>query len=450
MINKGNNHVNKIFTIKYKDLLIYFILLCYKFSLDVIYRFIISPNYSYQGFIYNFSISKYIISTFIYLFMLIPIIKLSRRRNNSSIIILLITLVYFVPGYSMYALSGQESNYFLYFTIYWFLILILQLIIPQIKSNLNRQNRNPIIFNLIVIAFAFFSLAISGVYTNFRINLSLSNIYDLRKEAREFNMPTILKYLQNASDKIIPLGLIYYIVSKKRIMAILLMTIQLLNFSFNGKKSILFTLVIIILITFFYQRKHISWITPSFLLLNCIALIESLFRGGQSQIVNYIIRRVMFMPTMIGYYYYDFFSRNELDYLRQSILRWFGATSPYSKISIQRLIGLLYFGSIETNANTGLVGDAYANFGWLGLFFYPIMIIIALRVLDYCTKQVDYRINMVLCVLIFYTFINGSFFTILLNNGFILTCITMFLCPQADVVEQNQDNGGKLNDIKNI
>ena len=40
-------------------------------------------------------------------------------------------------------------------------------------------------------------------------------------------------------------------------------------------------------------------------------------------------------------------------------------------------------------------------------------------------------------ILIFYKFINGTFFSILLTGGFILTCIVLVLCPREVNIVSN-------------
>lgn len=415
-----------------------FTILLYKLTLEIIYINAISPRYYYQGFIVDFSFSKYTLSTLLVLFMIYPMILLLRRANTSSIIVLLICMAYFIPGSSLYGLANLNDGYFLFFSFYWIFLMVCQFVIPSIKGN--RIRGNPIVFHIIIFGFALFSLVMSGIYTNFRINLDLSLIYVLREETRQMNIPTVLEYIQSAATMVLPIGTIYYIVNKMKIASVAIILIQLLEFSFAGKKSILVMAIVAILVALFYKRNHLWQVLSSFLLLNIVSLIEFFFRSGFSDLAKYIHRRVLYMPSLISSHYYDFFSNNELQYLRQSVFRWFGASSPYSDPPIQRLIGYLYFGNIENNANTGLVGDAFSNFGWMAFLIYPALLIFLFRFFELCTDGVNEKILALLWVITFYKFVSGSFFTVLLNGGFILACVIMFVCPRKKIEKRETTN----------
>lgn len=411
-------------------LMVLFFVVLYKITLELVYVYAISPTYKYQGFILDFSLHKYFISSLLVLMMIYPIAKLFARGNTSSVIILLISLGYFVPLSSIYAFANLNNGFFLYSFIYWALLLLFQIHLPKVKSR--SPKGSAIVFNLIIFFFAAFSVIMSGIYTGFRLNFDLSIVYDLRLEARELNVPTLVQYIQSAATMIMPIGLIYYVVKKKYTLTALLIFINLLEFSFAGKKSVLFIMIVSILVAKFYNNRQFKKVITSFTLINFAVFIELLFRSGISDFAKFIQRRVLFMPPLIASYYFDFFSNNELLFLRQSVLRRIGLSSPYDN-PIQRLIGFYYFGSIENNVNTGLVGDAFANFGWLGLIFYPLAIVLIFRFFEFCNKGVDNKVLALIWILSFYKFISGSLFTVLLNGGFLVACVTMFFYPREKI-----------------
>jgi hypothetical protein len=404
------------------------IIILYKISLDFVYIWTISPIYAYQGFVYDFSLKKYFLSMTLVLLLLFPMIRLLKKGNTSSMILLLLSMVYFIPGCSIFALANLNYSFFSFLALYWISCIYLQLRLPYVR--INNIRGNAIIFNTIIFIFAISSLVMSGVYTHFRINFDLSVIYDLRLEARNYDIPTFLMYIRNASTMIMPIGLIYYIVYRKRLLSITLIFIQVLEFSFAGKKSILFITFVAILIAMFYKEKHRKGIILAFFLMNMLVFAEFFLIKKASVLSKYIHRRVLFMPTLIASFYFDFFSNGQLLYLRQSILRWFGASSPYGDDSIQRLIGFFYFGDIENNANTGMLGDAFANFGWFALLFYPLGLVLLLRLIDICSYQINIKISALIWVLCCYKLINGSFFTVLLNGGVLIACLIIYCCPR--------------------
>lgn len=61
---------------KNQIILIAIIILLYKISTDIVYKYLIALRFSYQGFIYDFSFSKYVISTLLVMMMVYPLITL--------------------------------------------------------------------------------------------------------------------------------------------------------------------------------------------------------------------------------------------------------------------------------------------------------------------------------------------------------------------------------------
>lgn len=143
-----------------------------------------------------------------------------------------------------------------------------------------------------------------------------------------------------------------------------------------------------------------------------------------------VTRRISFIPNMVGYCYYDFFSTHELLYLKASILRWFGAENPYHEY-IPGLIGRYYWGR-PMGANTGMFGEAFSQFGWFSCIIYPFLYIYAFRFFDACAKNIDERIVLTAVVLLSISFIDGAFWGVMLTEGFILICIVFCYMPRLN------------------
>ncbi len=164
-------------------------------------------------------------------------------------------------------------------------------------------------------------------------------------------------------------------------------------------------------------------------------MIEAMLFQGVSRIASYIQTRTILLPNLLGFQYYDFFKDRELLYLRESIIGRLGFSKPYDHYTVN-IISDIYYNNLEANANTGLCGDAFANFGWSSLIFYPLVIVLILKVLDKCTVNINAKPLMTICVLFSITFINASFFTLLLTNGYIFMCIFMLFYPKEKSVKK--------------
>ena len=123
----------------------------------------------------------------------------------------------------------------------------------------------------------------------------------------------------------------------------------------------------------------------------------------------------MFIPALTTGNFLDFFSVNRPDFLTQSILGRLGFESEYA-LPLPYLIDNFYSDG-TASANTGLLADAYSNFGFFGILLYPILFAFILRMIDSAAKKIDIKYNAGIIVFFSLSFLNTAFFTALLTGG---------------------------------
>ena len=186
-----------------------------------------------------------------------------------------------------------------------------------------------------------------GYYGHFRINFNLLNVYEYRREARTYSMPLMVNYVFSASKTLFPILVVYMLYERKWFWSILCVIAQLTSFFVDGSKSTFFFLILALLGYYLYNAHRSKYLIWGFVCINIATLIENSL-VGMSYVANMFIRRMLYVPSLLNYFYYDFFSSNEYDYFRQSFGDWFGLDSPYD-ISVSRLMGYKFFNEIETN-----------------------------------------------------------------------------------------------------
>lgn len=403
-------------------------LLLYKVAFDLLYIYVVSPIYDYEGFYLRSELYRCIISYLVFLLMIKPIVKLLDKQQCSSILLLIMNLIYFIPGCTLYSFRGFSDTYFLYFVLYWVLLMVFYYKCPVIKLKMPDTRSRWTLFYVIILFVVIASILITGVYNGFNLHLTLEDVYKLRAEQAEMNLPLLVRYMQPLASTIIPISIIYFLIAKKRMWVTILFVIQLLLFSFGAHKSTLFIIFVAILIYMFYKPQRLYWLIWGCLALIFISFIEMNIYSF-SFLSMFFFNRVCLLPALLGSEYYNFFSNAELLYWRESILRWLGAISPYDEPT-PKIIGYLYSGRVDVYANTGLCGDAYSQFGWFSLLIFPLLIILMLKLFDACSRGLDIRIVFVSCVAFALGFTNGSFWGLMLTNGFIVTCLFLYLMPR--------------------
>jgi hypothetical protein len=192
-----------------------------------------------------------------------------------------------------------------------------------------------------------------------------------------------------------------------------------MNFAFGALKGYFFLLFIAFFVGLFYNSNRKIFIIYGLIAVNLIALIEY-YLNGVSTISIVLHRRAFYMPGLLSYEYFSFFSDNTLMYFRDSILRWVGFENPY-KMGVPYLIGDIIYGKPNMAANTGLLGDDFSQLGWLCLVVYPFLRVKLLHyTLDSIDNELPPQLMFLVCFVFALNFMSGSFFTILLTGGFIV------------------------------
>lgn len=401
----------------------------FRIMLDVVYEQIINQYFHYAGFVNkqeNFSLLK----SWLLLLLLFPFVsKVLKKGLFSSNIIILLFLISYVPMTSLFRFIPPTSYFYIIFTLYWLTLFILYLVIPKISLKLpNFRKGMPAELWAVLLILCLSVLLVSGIYHGFRLTIDLSDVYTLRAEQRAAKYHAVFSYLLPAAGNILPVFLVYFLTKKNYKWSAFLAITIIFNFSTGGHKSILFKLILVFVGFVIFNYKTIykySWFLVSLLL---AALVEFNFFNSIA-ISNFVIRRVMYIPGRLNYYYFDFFSKNPSDFYFQGFLGRLGFQSSYNK-PLQRIIGENYYGTEAMNANNGLFSDAYANMNVYGVLFLPLILVIIFKLADSVSKGLDVRLLFLPTIAFVMSFNAGFFSSVLLTNGIALLMLSLFLYPR--------------------
>ena len=146
------------------------------------------------------------------------------------------------------------------------------------------------------------------------------------------------------------------------------------------------------------------------------------------------LHRLFTIPAEIHYYYFDFFSKNELLFLRDSVGR-FLAKSPYDP-SASRVIGSIYYSNDVTNATDGLFSDFFANFGYVGLIIYPFIVFFVMALLERQLKRNGVYVTITVTFILLIVLINNTFFTWLITGGYLFSLILVYIIDKLKIRRQ--------------
>lgn len=388
---------------------------------DNIYAEAISPLYSYAGLTYNPTITSRTISWGLLMGGLVLVTPFLKRNDfvipNAAI---LLFVLFFVPWTSFIACKPQTMDFVLCEATYWAMVFICMyrkfnvIRLPQIVHTANSTALTIITVTLILVV-----VYVSGVYAHFRLNFNLTNVYDLRLEARGFHLPLLLSYLWPAAANILPLALIYFMSKKRWSVVALIAVVILMNFSINGSKSTLFKLFLCFLLYFFVKKKFLRNVAFVLAILVLAGIVMSKLQGD-SFIASLIVRRTFYVTSLLDSYYYEIVNLYSPAYFSHKV----------NGHEVAFYIGDIFFDSDAMRANNGLFSDAYMNLGLIGIFVYPIIYSVFFNWCETLFKGHSDQIKFYAVFLLVLTMRSSEFTTALLTHGLFLLCLTLAVMPR--------------------
>ena len=280
--------------------------------------------------------------------------------------------------------------------------------------------------------------------SGFRINvlniLNNSEVYQTRAENNITESHYLLWYFIIFGASIIPTWLVIALRKKQYLVAVLYTVTVFAMYSVSNNRQFIFTLAFAFLIYFFKDNKKLLLFI--FLGLWGIPVLEWII--GKEYLFADIFRRFALVPNVDANFHVDFFMQNEPDWLRQALSLYankIGFVSPY-KDKIATLIGKMYFNT-PINANTGLVGGNFANYGYLSVIIGPALYTFSFRLLDKVFNSVKFLdISLATAVVVAFSCTNyENWIELLIVPSWILFYYISLMFMPLQGVEEKDDGG---------
>lgn len=417
-----------------KRMSIYVILvMLFTMILEYAYANIVTRYWGYW-FLYSeeIGIGQKIVSWF-FVFLLFFLLDI-KSNTISNCILKFLYFITFIPSCVILEYVSVDVEYKCIFFLYWTILFVINRLFPYLRVEILAGRKGWILSGISVLIFCFLIIAIWLYYAQARMNLDLDDIYIARVEARNYDMPKIVSYLYLFAKALIPISVSVNLYKQKWVTSLILTLVGFICYFIEGSKTAVFSLLFVycfwLALKMVDVEKIWGWIAFAFNGVSIAAVLVLKLFGG-IRISSYLFQRSFFLPAIININYYEFFKNSEKDFFCQSIVGKLTGIPSHYEVEIPRLIGKYAFGDIAANANTGLVGDAYANLGVLGVIIMPCLFILLLRIIDLCIKGMPLQVYLSLSVILAFNFLSISFFTTLLSNGVVVILIYL-LCTKRD------------------
>lgn len=401
----------------------YISLLLYMILLIISYGVFIDPVFNNVGYFSNFNLFKLLEAIFAFFIMFVLLPQKDNKPSTISLNILFILMV--IPFLALYTGNDQNRIFMYFFSSSFILTLILNKGLPIIKLKLIRKSHY--ILGLLIFLLSAYTygmlIRLNGAPSLSALNLL--EVYDLRESVNYGG--SLLVMLSSWQARIINSFLLLVAYEKKNRKAFLIIIIlQIIQFLYVGHKSFMLFPVYIFVVYYGVKKNKITRMLllglTSALILSLLGyyLFDDIIWG------SLFIRRVSFVPVQNSFFYYDFFSNNDLNFMSSSYLKWFFDKPIYSD-RITTMIASFYYGKPFMSVNTGYLGEAYSNFGYLGMLFFSLILSIILKLMDSIAEKSKSIITTVLMASVVYIMVDSSLMVSLLSHGIIISLIIAYL-----------------------
>lgn len=286
---------------------------------------------------------------------------------------------YLTPLLVFYALSGASREHL------YILLLSVGLIFALKNGRLFRfppvENGSAIALVIIIVGIlvTITWMILSGGIKYFNLDLDL--IYVVRNDVSDTINIGPMSYINSwATGVFSPLLIALLLWKKKYVPILFVLGLHVFWFGINSSKGVLFYPFLVISLWLFSRTsmsfKYIPIVMSSFILIS----LYTYFTFDNGFIGSLLIRRMFFVPSVLTFTYYDFFSINSFVYWSNSFTTSWFIEYPYLQ-NTARVISA-HLGVDNGYASNSFFSTGYMHAGVPGMILYGIIFGLILRIID--------------------------------------------------------------------
>ncbi|RUM96282.1 hypothetical protein EET67_19155 [Pseudaminobacter arsenicus] len=269
-------------------------------------------------------------------------------------------------------------------------------------------------------------------FANF--NLNISRVYDFRDAAAE-SIPSFFAYISTVFSKIvIPIGIVISLMTRKYITTFLMIVSSILLFGFISHRGVLiYPFISAGIYIVLAKSPQFSRVLIVLMIIFLIGFIDAAmyFMVGAGSIwgwfVDIIVRRGLMLPALLDFNHIEFFWDNPRYYWSASRLTMGMIPSPY-ELPPANLIGKEFFQNPATSANTGFIGNGFAQAGFWGMIAYSICVGLVIAFLDAYGRYLGLPlVAAMLSVQMMTMFTGTDFLTMFLTHGMLASLVVLMV-----------------------
>ncbi|MEY8763484.1 MULTISPECIES: O-antigen polymerase [Clostridium] len=354
----------------------------------------------------------------------------NRIQGLTSLYWFLFLFLSITPLLVVYTMSGlgESKNSGIYIYIITAAAVIGVILVSRMNFKIPQISVKPRVFWIGVVGFMIigYSYLIYKLGLPTRILESFQNVYAVRLNYRQEAGRLTDYFVQWLGNIINPFILAYFIYKKKYKFAIIPVALQVVLYGYAAYKS---QFAVLLLAPFFGMilRYGIKRSLIEKMMALAVILGLAAFFLKKLSIYLLVIIRIFLWPSLIALEYYDFFWMYPKMLLSQSILGHF--FKNIYNMDPNFYMATVYYGRPDMRLNVTWYGDAYMNFGIVGVILFSILLYFIMIIIKSVETKNIFLVGTILFGGIMALF-NGPILTTLLTNGLGLGLVLAYLLPK--------------------
>ncbi|MCM8711285.1 oligosaccharide repeat unit polymerase [Clostridium sp. SYSU_GA19001] len=330
---------------------------------------------------------------------------------------------------------GESKNIIMFIYLVSFLCMVgaLLLKIDILKIRNTNINKHIFWFGIIIILIAGYSYIIYKLGIPKNILKSFTDVYEIRLNYRKNSNRIVDYFVQWLGNAVNPFIFAYALRKKEYKKSFTLFILQLVLYIYTSYKSLFLVFFLAPLfgavISIGLSKKFVSIM---FILGAAVGTIA----GFLDFLMIYLLSvlRIFLWPALIAFEYYDFFYMYPKPRLSYSSFVPF--IPDVYNIEPPFLISKLYYNKPLMRANTTWYADAYANFGFIGVIVFAVILYLILIVIKAIQNKDKYLVSSCLFGGII-TLFNGPLLTTIITGGLAVGIFLAYFIPN-EICTSNQ------------
>lgn len=406
--------------------LLWLFALIYKLCLDIYYLNVMTDQYGYLGLVCSPAALTYLVSWLLYMIGYGMIAGVKDR-----IISWFLHLQWILTIAPVIVFYGVQSNRSIMYIIYIMAVLFVQTYLGKKKKEMTPISYNGgkirsyvIVAFCIIIPVVWLIMSLWNQWGGLSL-LSFDSRYVYQVRENLYYPPLFGYVVTWVTCAIIPWLFILGLHEKNKFLIFYSLFFQVIYYLLLGYKGY-FLLMGVIIIIYLLSKWDILLPGTYVGMIVCTLfgtfskLLEDFSGGAQTNVFfnSLFGSRALFIPAMIKYEFFEMFSQYPLNFFADGALgKLLSLTSLYDN-SLGYTVHAYFNGNFSANANTGYLGDSYAQMGVAGMLFIGTLVILCVRFISNYQRYISPTVLCCMSGCLVVTLNDGAFFTTILTSGF--------------------------------